>query len=405
MPDPAHPADLVCFSHLRWDFVRQRPQHLLSRAAKQYRVLFVEEPVFVAPDGDGAASPRLDISPRPDGVLVVVPLLPQGLEGDALSFHLSQLIHALLAGRDPSCRVLWYYTPAAVDFSADLPAAVTVYDNMDELSAFLGASPRLLAQENALFAKADLVFTGGMSLYAAKRHRHHSVHPFPSSIDAAHFARARSHDGDEPADQADISHPRVGFFGVIDERMNRDLVGELADLRPDWQFIILGPVVKIDPAGLPRRPNLHWLGPKSYDALPGYLAGWDAGFMPFALNEATRFISPTKTPEFLAAGVPVVSTPITDVVTPYGAKDLVKIADNALDMARQLDGLLTQPRDLWQAAVKRQLSLSSWDRTWAAMRGLIQGVAGAKAQGRAASPAQPTRRGVVASAVAEPAHV
>ncbi|MDZ5645777.1 glycosyltransferase family 1 protein [Nitrospirillum sp. BR 11828] len=405
MPDPAHPADLVCFSHLRWDFVRQRPQHLLSRAAKQYRVLFIEEPVFVAPDGDAVASPRLDITLRPDGVSVVVPLLPQGLEGDALSFHLSQLIYALLAGRDPSSRVLWYYTPAAVDFSADLPAAVTVYDNMDELSAFLGASPRLLAQESALFAKADLVFTGGMSLYAAKRHRHHSVHPFPSSIDVAHFAQALSHDGAEPADQLEIPHPRVGFFGVIDERMDRDLVAQLADQRPDWQFVILGPVVKIDPAALPRRPNLHWLGPKSYEALPHYLAGWDAGFMPFALNEATRFISPTKTPEFLAAGVPVVSTPITDVVTPYGAKDLVKIADNAQDMARHLDGLLRQPRDLWRAAVKRQLSLSSWDKTWAGMHGLIQGIASAKARGRAISPVQPSRREAAISALAEPAHV
>ncbi|MEA1673232.1 glycosyltransferase [Nitrospirillum sp. BR 11163] len=405
-PGAARAPDLVCFSHLRWDFVRQRPQHLLSRAARHYRVLFIEEAIFTT--DDETALPRMDITPRTDGVSVAVPILPSGLDGDAITFHLSRLTHALLAGRDPSSRVLWYYTPAALDFTGDIPAAVTVYDNMDELSAFLGASHRLLAQENALFAKADLVFTGGMSLYAAKRHRHPAVHAFPSSIDARHFAQARSYDGVEPPDQADIPHPRIGFFGVIDERMDLDLVGRLADLRPDWHFIILGPVVKIDAASLPRRPNLHWLGPKGYDELPRYLAGWDAGFMPFALNEATRFISPTKTPEFLAAGVPLVSTPITDVVTPYGAKDLVKIADDAAAMAIHLDGLLAQPRDLWRAAVKRQLAATSWDKTWAAMRALVEGVATAKARpGRKNPPAAQPARQVFPTAPAEqePAHV
>lgn len=410
-PGAARAPDLVCFSHLRWDFVRQRPQHLLSRAAKHYRVLFIEEPVFMA-EGD-AGLPRMDVTPRPEGVSphgvsVAVPVLPPDLDGDAMSFHLSQLVHGLLAGRDPSSRVLWYYTPAALDFTGDLPAAVTVYDNMDELSAFLGASHHLLAQENALFAKADLVFTGGMSLYAAKRHRHPAVHAFPSSIDARHFAQALSYDGLEPADQTDIPHPRIGFFGVIDERMDLNLVAQLADLRPDWHFIMLGPVVKIDAASLPRRANLHWLGAKGYDELPRYLASWDAGFMPFALNEATRFISPTKTPEFLAAGVPLVSTPIADVVNPYGTKDLVKIADDAAAMAIHLDSLLTQPRDLWRAAVKRQLAATSWDRTWAAMRTLIEGVTAAKAQPVRKSPAaaQPARHAFTAApAEQEPAHV
>ena len=161
------------------------------------------------------------------------------------------------------------------------------------------------------------------------------MHGFPSSIDFDHFAQARRAGDPEPADQAAIPHPRLGFFGVIDERMDIDLVAGVADLRPDWHFVMIGPVVKIDPATLPRRANIHWLGGKSYEDLPRYLAGWDVGFMPFALNESTRFISPTKTPEFLAAGVPVVSTPITDVVRPYGEKGLVEIAETPLEVGAQ----------------------------------------------------------------------
>src|SRR3712207_4223372 len=201
---------------------------------------------------------------------------------------------------------------------------------MDELSLFRGASQELLDLESALFSRCDLVFTGGMSLYEAKKSRHRSVHGFPSSIDFSHFSQARSIQVD-PEDQAHIPHPRLGFFGVVDERMDIELLAEVADLRPDWQFVMIGPVVKIDPNSLPQRPNIHWLGGKSYADLPRYLFGWDVGFMPFALNEATRFISPTKKPEFLAAGVPVVSTPINDVVRPYGEKGLVEIGKDSFE--------------------------------------------------------------------------
>jgi glycosyltransferase involved in cell wall biosynthesis len=372
--------DLVCFSHLRWDFVYQRPQHLLSRAAERYRVLFIEEPLFEAD-----VEPHLSVSDRPQGIIVVVPVLPQGLGEEAAAGEIRRLVLAFLQDTDPTGRVLWYYTPMAMAFSRDLKADAVVYDNMDELSAFLGAPPRLLALEQELFARADLVFTGGMSLYAAKSGRHKSVHAFPSSIDVAHFGAARKGGGD-PEDQAGIAHPRIGFFGVIDERMNVELVREAAELRPDWQFVILGPVVKIDPAVLPRHPNIHWLGPKAYPDLPRYLAHWDAGFMPFALNEATRFISPTKTPEFLAAGVPVVSTAITDVVKPYGEKGLVEIAHGAAELVAKLEDVLSRPRKPWLAEVDRHLQTMSWDKTWAGMHDLIQ--AAARANGRAqASPA------------------
>jgi len=242
---------------------------------------------------------------------------------------------------------------------------------MDELSLFRGASQEMIDLETALLARSDVVFTGGMSLFEAKRSRHRNIHGLPSSIDFDHFAKARKTAEPDPKDQAAIPHPRLGFFGVIDERMDVALVGEVAALRPDWQFVMIGPVVKIDPDSLPQRDNIHWIGPKDYKELPRYLARWDVGFMPFALNESTRFISPTKTPEFLAAGVPVVSTPITDVVRPYGDKGLVEIAKSASEVVARAEHLLSRPREAWLQRVDRHLAAGSWEKTWATMHRLM----------------------------------
>ena len=360
---------LLCLSHLRWDFVWQRPQHLLSRAAAEFDVVVFEEPIWRED-----AVPTLEITRRSGGIRVAVPILPWGVWNDEAAAAQRKLLERFLDREPSETRVFWYYTPMAMGFSANVPADAVIYDNMDELSAFRGASPEMLLNEEELFARADLVFTGGMSLFQAKRGRHPSVHAFPSSIDAAHFGRARRADRKEPADQAAIPGPRLGFFGVIDERLNLDLVEAVAALRPDWNLMMIGPVAKIDPSSLPQRPNIHWLGSKSYDELPGYLGGWDAGFMPFALNEATRFISPTKTPEFLAAGVPVVSTSITDVINPYGRKGLVEIADSASDVVAAIDRVMARPKAAWLQAVDRQLATGSWDATWAVMRDLVAGV-------------------------------
>lgn len=219
-----------------------------------------------------------------------------------------------------------------------------------------------------MFERADVVFTGGHSLYEAKKRQHSNVHAFPSSIDVAHFGRARSKATRDPADQDDVARPRVGFFGVVDERMDLDLVAGMADAAPDIQFVMLGPVVKIEPGSLPRRSNIHWLGSKPYSELPDYLAHWDAGFMPFALNDATRYISPTKTPEFLAAGVPVISTAIRDVVRPYGEEELVSIVRNADEAVAALRRWMADPKGRWLASVDRRLAGTSWDKTWARMQ-------------------------------------
>jgi glycosyltransferase involved in cell wall biosynthesis len=346
--------------------VWQRPQHLLSRAAHDFDVVVFEEPHF-RPD----IAPHLDITARPGGIRIAVPMLPAGMSFAQQVTAQRTMLQNFVAGHASASRVLWYYTPMAMAFSDNVTADVTIYDNMDELSAFAGASPELVSHEADLFARADLVFTGGMSLYEAKRTRHPNVHAFPSSIEHQHFAAARKATGSEPADQAGIPGPRLGFFGVIDERMDTAMVGRLAEIRPDWNIVMIGPYAKIDPADLPTHANIHWLGSKSYAELPRYLAGWDVGIMPFALNEATRFISPTKTPEFLAAGVPTVSTPIRDVINPYGDKGLVEIAASADDMATKAAFLMGRPRAPWLARVDRHLATGSWDKTWSDMRRLI----------------------------------
>jgi UDP-galactopyranose mutase len=242
---------------------------------------------------------------------------------------------------------------------------------MDELSLFQNAPPRLRENEQKLFQMADLVFTGGVSLFEAKRHQHSRIYAFPSSVDVHHFAQARSSTG-TPSDQAGIPKPRLGYAGVIDERMDLELIGQVAARRPLWQFVMIGPVVKIDPATLPRRDNIHWLGMKDYQSLPAYFAGWDVGLLPFALNDSTRFISPTKTPEYLAAGLPVVSTPIRDVVRPYGELGLARIVTDCDEFVIAAEQAMVYGMSLkWRERADTFLRTLSWDHTWGAMDQLI----------------------------------
>ena len=357
------PYDLICFSHLRWHFVTQRPQHLLTRCALDHRVFFWEEPYF-----DGEGDGWLEVMQEDERLWVVRPHLSQHGDHDASQ---RALLTKFLADERIRHFVRWYYTPMALGFSSHLLAEATVYDCMDELSGFLGAPKELGEREKELFSAADVVFTGGLSLYEAKKTQHSNVHAFPSSIDVPHFATAREA-VEEPEDQAGIPHPRAGFFGVLDERFDVSLVAEVARLRPDIQFVFLGPVVKIDPATLPQGANVHYLGAKSYLELPKYLAGWDVALLPFALNDSTRFISPTKTPEYLAAGKPVVSTPIRDVVRGYGDEGLVAIAGTPQEFAAALDEALKPQAKAWSKAVAAKLAGGSWDRTWAEMSRLIE---------------------------------
>jgi UDP-galactopyranose mutase len=358
--------DLLCLSHLRWNFVFQRPQHLMSRFARERRVFFFEEPL-PAEDND---VPRLDVRRTEEGVIVAVPRLRPGMDLADSEQVQGELLKALLREHSVDEFVAWYWTPMALGYSADLEPLAIAFDCMDELSLFRGASPLLLEREAELISRADVMFTGGMSLYEHKRLLHPNVHGVPSSVDVEHFAAARVSQVD-PADQAGIPHPRLGFFGVIDERFDVELLREAATLEPAWHWVMIGPTAKIDPSDLPRAPNVHWLGSKSYSELPSYLAGWDVGVMPFARNDATRFISPTKTPEYLAAGLPVASTSIRDVVTPYGEQSLVRVADTPARFVECIELLLREERSAHLARADRFLAATSWDRTWARMKSLL----------------------------------
>jgi UDP-galactopyranose mutase len=327
-------------------------------------VFYIEEPLF-----DADSVPWLDVQ-RCGGVNVAVPHVPRECaEHDAIAAQ-RRLVDELMDAERIDRYVLWYYTPMALAFTDHLAPQAIVYDCMDELSAFAHAPASLKAREAELLRRATLVFTGGQSLYEAKRHAHPNIRAFPSSVDVEHFAQARRITSD-PADQASIPRPRLGFFGVIDERMDIELLAGLAAARPAWHFVMLGPVVKIDPAELPRPANIHYLGSKSYQELPDYIAGWDVALLPFARNEATQFISPTKTPEYMAAGRPVVSTSIRDVVRPYGQQGLVRIADRVEEFVGCCEAAMAEDAHARVRAADAFLRQTSWDGTWAQMRRLI----------------------------------
>lgn len=314
---------LVVFSHLRWSFVYQRPQHLMSRLARHRPVLFIEEPVH------DAGPVRLDSSWQGRKLEVLTPRTPLPSPGFTTeqALLLRPVLRRALQERGLHSPMAWLYTPMALPLARALDPALWIYDCMDELSAFKGAPAELPERERELMGLADLVLTGGPALYEAKRALHPRVHCMPSAVDVAHFQPAvqdpvATRCAEEV--QGALARPRLGFFGVIDERMDLALLARLADARPQWQIVMVGPVVKIDPASLPKRPNIHWPGMQSYQVLPALMAGWDVCLMPFALNESTRFISPTKTLEYLAGEKPVVSTPVPDVERLYGA--VVRIA-------------------------------------------------------------------------------
>jgi len=368
-PDPER-TTLLCFSHLRWNFVFQRPQHLMSRFAREMDVIFWEEPVDIG--AKETAYLEVREAPNASGVRIVVPHLPQGMPEDAREAALKRLLDAQAASIRGTL-ITWYYTPMMLPFSRHIETDVTVFDAMDELSKFKFAPAKLIELEQELIDRADIVFTGGSSLYEAKKDRHSNVHCFPSSVDRAHFCKARAGQF-EPGDQEDLPKPRFGFYGVIDERFDIELLDKVAAMRPSWSFVMVGPVVKISEEDLPRRPNIHYLGGKTYDQLPSYLSGWDVALMPFAMNESTQFISPTKTPEYLAGGKPVVSTPIKDVVRHYGQLEGVKIASTADEFVAACEQALElsrHPEDGWLAQADLMLSSTSWDTTQARMDGLI----------------------------------
>lgn len=359
--------DVICFSHLRWNLVFQRPQHLLSRWAKEMRVFYFEEPI-VNHVGDNYL--EITVSKESANVFILTPHIQNGLTEKQINDYLKDSVDKVIHLHQMKDYLLWYLTPMSLPFSKHLNPKIVVYDCMDELSSFKGAHPEMHKNEAALMKFADVVFTGGYSLYEYKKDKHFNIYPFPSSIDKDHFQSG--YRTSDPDDQKNIPHPRVGFYGVIDERMDLELLDGLAKELPEFHFIMIGPVLKIDENDLPRYENIHYLGSKDYKLLPAYLSNWDVAFLPFARNESTRFISPTKTPEYLCAGKPVVSTSINDVRDPYGEIGLIHITDDVKEFAQAIRACMIQKDDKgWKKRTTEFLSYNSWDITFAKMKKVI----------------------------------
>lgn len=357
---------IIVFSHLRWEFVYQRPQHLFSRLAKHYRIVFFEEPEV----RDGKAT--LQFSTPIPNLTVCKPFTPLHHSGfhEEQTPHLKELVRAL--GDKYPNPIVWFYTPMALPLLGELHPSQVIYDCMDELSAFKNPPPHLLENEDKLLKRADIVFTGGPSLYQAKRHRHPNVHCFPSSVDVHHFRQALNRNLPHPVHH-EIPRPRLGFYGVIDERFDPELIIQMADAHPEWQIVLVGPIVKIDPQSLPRRKNIHYEGQQSYSALPQFLGMWDVCLMPFAMNESTKFISPTKSLEYMAAELSIVSTPVKDVVDLHS--DVVEIAHNAAEFIAACERVLalSDEEKLKKIRLMREkLAQTSWDATAGKMRRLIE---------------------------------
>jgi UDP-galactopyranose mutase len=365
---------LIVFSHLRWSFVFQRPQHLLSRLSRHYRVLYIEEPVHTS---GPAHLERISHGPNLDVLVPHTPIEAVGFHDDQLPVLQPLIARYLLANDIEDC-IAWLYTPMALPLLATLKPRALVYDCMDELRAFKNAPRQLRQRETVLLKTADLLLTGGPALYEAKHAGHPNAHCVPSCVDAAHFSpealdHASSYALQAQQLQGHLHDPRLGFFGVIDERFDIALLQALADAHPQWQLVMVGPVVKIDPTTLPRRPNIHWLGMQSYELLPHLLAGWDVCLMPFAINEATRFISPTKTLEYMAGEKPIVSTPVHDVIALYG--DVVRVAEAGPDFILACERMLDEEPAARQQRIDSTLATverSSWDRAADKVLDLLQ---------------------------------
>ncbi|MDX2137538.1 MAG: glycosyltransferase [Chloroflexota bacterium] len=370
--------DLVCISHLRWDFVWQRPQHLLSRMAQRQRVFFIEEPV-ASVEAKIPYLQRQMWQGENDAEVVVVRLV-QPVEqarwighGDPLTAATYQrLLREYMQEQHVRHPILWLYTPMAQHFINALRPKLLVYDVMDQLSAFKGAPADIVERDREVLERADVVFTGGISLYQDKRDYSYNIYPFPSGVEADHFAQATDSQAlARPEDIVHIQSPIVGYYGVIDERMDLKLIQQIADERPEWNLVLIGPVVKIDPQELPQAANIHYVGMKTYEQLPAYLAHFDVALIPFAMNEATRYLSPTKTLEYLAAGKPVVSTPIHDVIELYGS--VVNIGYTTAEFIQHIADALTQPVTAEQRQAETLLLQEyAWDAIAERMQRLIQ---------------------------------
>ncbi|HEV7838178.1 MAG TPA: glycosyltransferase, partial [Gemmatimonadaceae bacterium] len=384
---------IIVHSHLRWDFVWQRPQQILSRLAAHAPVLFVEEPIFL----DDLSTGRVDISVPFANVFRAIPHLPGSFrdDQDGAIAAVRSLVQESIGDKGQlrarfTNPIQWFYSPVtAPAMLGAFNEIAVVYDCMDELAQFKFAHPDLARRERLLLANADVVFTGGHKLYRSKSRYHDNVHFFGCGVDVAHFSKARAAETEIPADVASLAQPVFGYFGVIDERIDYDLIAQLAEKNPEASVVMVGPVVKVDPASLPKAANIHWLGQRDYSQLPAYVKGFTTCLMPFALNEATEYINPTKTLEYMAGGKPIVSTAVADVV--HNFTPVVRVANSGAEFVSLAASVAENPDAALIAQGLRQAANSSWESIVSQMRKLIS-TAVAKDTPATVEPARRTAR-------------
>lgn len=374
----ASESPIIVHCHLRWHGVWQRPQQILSRMAHSRRIAFIEEPMFLHNGG----SPRLDVSEH-HGLMVATPHVPAQEEHlPRVSRSNQQIIRELVAPfirkHDLQGGIRWHYAPMAIYMSDLGGCSTTVYDCMDELSAFKGAPPELVDCERALMNEAHVMFTGGLSMWLNKKQHHPNCHRFDSGVDVNHFQQATRAETPIPEDARDLPRPVIGYYGVIDERMDYDAIRALSAAFPEGTILLVGPVTKVDPAELPQAPNIRYTGQRSYAELPGYLKVFDVALVPFADNPATRFLSPTKTLEYFAGLKPVVSSPVKDVVENYA--DIVRLARSPEEYVSAVRAALTEDNSDRARRGLEKAQEKTWDAIVGSMNELL-----AEAEARAAA--------------------
>ena len=349
----------------------------MRRLARDRQVFFVEEPRVTKGE-------PFTVVRRVEPNLHVVSLrVPAHLSARALENAQRRCV-ASLTPKDEH-PLLWIYSPAASRAARDLEPSLVVYDCVADHASRAGATATMKENERSLLASADLVLTAGTALFEAKRAHNVSTYPLPSSVDVAHFARARSPRNEDRAGLLSglraIPGPRVGFLGSIDDRVDLDLVDRLAEARPGLHIVLCGALSGVTRWTLPDRPNVHYVGAQDYDDLPEHVASWDAAIFPFRGDVATRRSEPSGLLACLAAGKPIVSTPL-DELGPYVAQDLVTVAHPA-QFAAAVDAALRQARSPAvmngrRRAREQLLARTSWDRTCSAMFRLVDEAAMAR---------------------------
>ena len=400
---------IMVHCHLRWDGVWQRPQQFLSRLAKKHRVLFVEGPIVHEElDGQTLFTPFFTVREAAEtpNVWILNTHFPVARFDDGAFVDaertrlLDEALRTTLKGKF-NRPVQWIYDPMAVDSHAGKHGEIAcVYDCMDELSQFKFAPPELVARERRLLNKADVVFAGGRKMWESKSRFNSNCHFYGCGVDVKHFGQARLETCEVPEDIRAFaaSGPVLGYFGVVDERLDYELIEKLADANPDWNIVMVGPVCKVDPAEFPQRPNLHWLGGRPYAQLPAYTKAFDVCLMPFALNEATEFINPTKALEYMATATPIVSTAVPDVVSNFHRVVKIGTPEQFLKLCHE------QAYQPDQLAVERGVKMANentWDAIVAKLEGHIEDVLRGRSIQPAAMPRAYSVPGTYAVAAAE----